>query len=90
MRRPRKLKRGRSPPTAGARSAFFIGAIFIPALFYRRRANQTNFLGLFLRVFGWKYFSITVVEAALRARPCKDLFTREALRAVSCSISTST
>jgi len=40
---------------------------------YYNGVNQTNFLGLFLRVFGWKYFSITVVELC----PRKDLFIRE-------------
>lgn len=40
---------------------------------YFNGAKQNNFLGLFLRVFGWNNFSITVVERCSR----EDLFTRE-------------
>jgi len=36
---------------------------------YFNGAKQTNFLALFLRVFGWANFSITVVELC----PVKDL-----------------
>jgi group I intron endonuclease len=40
---------------------------------YFNGPKQTNFLGLFLQVFGWNNFSITVVEVCRR----EDLFTRE-------------
>lgn len=40
---------------------------------YFNGAKQGNFLGLFLRVFGWTKFSITLVELCSR----EDLFVRE-------------
>lgn len=40
---------------------------------YFNGPKQNNFLGLFLRVFGWNNFSITVVEVCPRV----DLFNRE-------------
>jgi hypothetical protein len=35
---------------------------------YYNGPKQNNFLGLFLKVFGWSFFSITVVETCPRNR----------------------
>jgi group I intron endonuclease len=44
---------------------------------YFNGAKKGNFLGIFLSVFGWSNFSITVIETNPRAVAAKQLATRE-------------